>query len=266
MMHEIDTFASPYEWQTVASHSTWGSGNAIIAAAESLKQQLCASAARYFDTQPEDIVLAGGYACFGDGRIGWGQLGVGLTNPDGSGMTKPLEGIGYFVPEGVQNPDPHGGQSNAAADWTVGCVGAEVGIDTQTGEIHVYRLINCLDAGTIINPKNASEQVKGAMVLALGSTISETLAFSADCGNIRNNSLTDYKIPGIEDMPDSMEVMFIETPELTGPFGAKGLGEHGAVASTPALLSAIEDAIGRRFTTLPVTADMMAAACKEVNR
>jgi carbon-monoxide dehydrogenase large subunit len=264
VLKEVDTFTTPYEWQTVASHSTWGSGNAILAAAEDLKAKLRESAAAYFGARPADIILQDGSALYNGESLGWGALSIGLRNPDGSALTGPVEGIGFFVPEGIQNPDPDGGQSNAAADWTVGCVGAEVGVDTGTGTLHVYRLLICLDAGTIINPQNAIEQVKSGMVLSIGSALTERLCFSEDRGHIRNASLTDYHIPGIEDMPESMEVMFVQTPEKSGPYGAKGLGEHGAVAVVPALLNAIEDATGLGFTTLPVTADKVLASLKEV--
>jgi carbon-monoxide dehydrogenase large subunit len=103
------------------------------------------------------------------------------------------------------------------------------------------------------------------MVLSLGSALMERLCFSDERGHIRNGSLTDYKIPGIEDIPDSMEVMFVQTPEKSGPFGAKGLGEHGAVGVVPAILNAITDATGLCFNILPVTADKVMASLKEVH-
>jgi carbon-monoxide dehydrogenase large subunit len=260
----VDTFQTPYEWQTVASHSTWGSGNAMITAAEDVKAKLCASAALWFKTEPGKIVLGDGTACFGDDSISWGELSIGLKNPDGSALTAPIEGTGFFVPDGIQNGDPNGGQANAAADWTVGCVGVELGIDTRTGVISLYRLVICLDPGTVINPQSATEQVKSGMVLSIGSALTENLRFSADRGHIRTGSLTDYKIPGIEDLPENMEVMFVQTPEKSGPYGAKGLGEHGAVGVVPALLNAIADATGLRLDTLPLTADRVLAGLKEV--
>ncbi len=257
---EVDTFISPYEWQTVASHTTWGTGNAIILAAQDLKRKLKEAAALVFDTKPENIVLDGDKLYFRDRILRWSDLAMGYKKPDGSALTLQVMGEGHFVPKGVQNPDPETGQGNAAADWTFGCVGVELGVDKTTGQIHLYRLLNNIDAGTIINPQIAKDQVLGAMTMVLGSTLSEGLIFSRERGNMRNNNLADYKIPGIEDMPEEVLIDFVQTPEDSGPFGARGLGEHGAVSPAPAVLNAIYDATGQDFYELPVTAERIIKA------
>lgn len=258
----VDTAISPYEWQTVASHSTWGVGNAILLAAADLLAKMKTAAGKAFGVPEADVVIQNGQAKAAGKALDFGQLALGLRTPDGQAISAPLMGEGYFVPHGLQNPDPDGGQSNAAADWTLGCAGVELGVDTHTGEISLYRFVNAIDAGTIINPEIARDQVIGAMVMAAGAAMSETLVFSEDRGHIRNDTLVDYKIPGIEDVPPRMDVMFVQTPEESGPFGAKGIGEHGAVATAPAILNALFNATGKRFTALPVTAADMLAALK----
>lgn len=251
----VDTLISPYDWQTVASHSTWGSGNAVILAAQDLKRKLRAEGAKVFGVSADAVIAEGGEVRHNGRSIGWGEFATGLRNPDGSALTNPVMGEGYFVPRGIQNHDPQTGQGNAAADWTVGCVGAEVAVDLRTGEVTVLRLLNAIDAGTIINPALAREQVNGAMLMAAGSALSEVVVFDEKTGRVRNASLVDYKIPGIEDIPCKTEVIFVQTPEDSGPFGAKGIGEHGSVGTVPALLNAIYDATGLRFHTLPASAD-----------
>lgn len=258
--NKVDTLISPYEWQTVASHGTWGTGNAILLAAEDLKRKLREAAALVFDAKPQNIVIEGDKLYFKDKVLRWNDLALGYRNPDGSALTAPIMGEGHFVPQGVQNPDPETGQGNAAADWTFGCVGVELGIDKTTGEVHLYRLLNTIDAGTIINPQMANDQVLGAMTMVMGSTLTEGLVFSEDKGKIRNNNLVDYKIMGIEDMPEEVLIDFVQTPEDSGPYGAKGLGEHGAVGPAPAILNAIYDATGKDFYELPVTADKILMA------
>jgi CO/xanthine dehydrogenase Mo-binding subunit len=251
----VDTLISPYDWQTVASRTTWGSGNAVLLAAQDLRQQLREQAALAFGVNSEQVeITCGEVKCKGK-TMDWGQFATGLRSADGSALTRPVMGHGYFVPSGLQNPDAETGQGNAAADWTFGCAGAEVAVDTRTGEITVLRLINVIDAGTIINPHNAREQVIGGMIMAAGTALTEKVVFDGKTGAIRNMSLVDYKIPGIEDIPAEIEVIFVQTPDETGPYGAKGLGEHGAVGIAPALLNAIYDAVGLRFSTLPVTAE-----------
>jgi carbon-monoxide dehydrogenase large subunit len=251
----VDTLISPYDWQTVASRTTWGSGNAILLATKDLLRQLREQAALFFNSTPQQIEIAGGEVRYNGKSLPWGQFALGLRGPDGAARTRPVMGYGYFVPSGIQNPDAETGQGNAAADWTFGCVGAEVSVDSRTGEITILRLINVIDAGTIINPLNAREQIIGGMLMATGSSLSEKVVFDKKTGCIRNTSLVDYKVPGIEDIPVKTEVFFVQTPDETGPYGAKGLGEHGAVGTAPALLNAIYDATGSRFTTLPVTAE-----------
>ncbi len=259
----VDTFLSPYEWQTVASHTTWGVGNAITIAADDLKQKLKHEAAIILGAPSEDdVILENREAKYNGKSVKWSEFALGYRNPNGSAMTRPIMGEGYFVAQGVENPHPETGQGNAAADWTMGCVGAEIGIDKNTGEINIYRLLNVIDAGTIINPQIAHDQVVGAMTMSIGSALSEVLVFSEDKGAIRNNTLVDYKIPGIEDLPEEINISFVQTPEHSGPYGAKGIGEHGAVSVAPAILNAINDAISYNFTSLPVTADRIISALK----
>ncbi|HCJ55981.1 MAG TPA: hypothetical protein DHV55_00250 [Clostridiaceae bacterium] len=218
------------------------------------------AAATVFGTKAENIKLDEDKLIYNDKILRWSDLALGYKNPDGSALTTPVMGEGHFVAKGVQNPDPETGQGNAAADWTFGSVGVELGIDKTTGEVHLYRLLNTIDAGTIINPQMARDQVLGAMTMVLGSSLTEGLVFSEDKGKIRNNNLVDYKIMGIEDMPDEVLIDFVQTPEESGPYGAKGLGEHGAVSVAPAVLNAIYDATGKDFYELPVTAEKILKA------
>jgi carbon-monoxide dehydrogenase large subunit len=253
--YSVDTLTSPYDWQTVASHSTWGAGNAVILASEDLKRKLREEGAKVFGTTADRVAAEAGEVRYNGRSLPWSRFAAGICSPDGSALTKPVMGQGYFVPQGIQNHDPETGQGNAAADWTQGCVGAEVAVDLRTGEATVLRLINAIDAGTIINPTLAKEQVCGAMLMAAGSVLSETVVYDAKTGKVRNDSLVDYKIPGIEDIPCETQVIFVQTPEKSGPYGAKGIGEHGTVGTAPALLNAIYDATGLRFHTLPASAD-----------
>jgi carbon-monoxide dehydrogenase large subunit len=166
------------------------------------------------------------------------------------------------VPLGLTFPDPATGQGNLAASWTFGCQGAEVEVDQDTGQIHVLRLISAQDAGRILNPDAARGQVEGAMTQALGATLTEKLHFDPD-GRIRNWSLTDYRIPTVADVPH-MEVIFIETEDATGPYGARGLGEHGIVAIPAAIANALADALDVDFYEIPITPQMVVEALEPV--
>jgi carbon-monoxide dehydrogenase large subunit len=128
----------------------------------------------------------------------------------------------------------------------------------ETGQIYVLRLISAQDAGRILNPDAARGQVEGAMLQALGATLTEKLHFGPD-GRILNWSLTDYRIPTSSDAPE-MEVIFIETEDATGPYGARGLGEHGIVAVPAAIANALADALDVDFFEMPITPEMVIEA------
>ena len=89
------------------------------------------------------------------------------------------------------------------------------------------------------------------------STVEEVLS---EEGRILNPSFTDYKIPTVSEMSFPIELVFIETNEPTGPFGAKGVGEPGLVPTAPAIANAIADAIGVRIHDLPITPEKIVAA------
>ena len=250
---EVDTRYSPYEWQTVASRTTWASGNAIIKAVEQLKEKILNAASLVLNVPASELTLHGGRVTTrgGNGSVSLKELAVGSTESSGKAISTPLAAEASFVPENISYLDRETGQGNMAADWTFGCTGVELEVDRVSGDIEITRVINAIDAGTIINPQLAEGQIVGAVVQALGGTLSETLVFSAD-GEIRNKNLVDYKIPELPDIPDITSI-FIETPEKTGPFGARGLGEHATIGVAPAIANALRDAVELDFFSLPIT-------------
>jgi carbon-monoxide dehydrogenase large subunit len=261
----VDTEYSPLEWQTVASHSTWAVGQAVIKAALDVRRQIIEAAAAIFGVVCEEVTVASGEVYVnGDParKLSFKDVVVGYTEPGGRAVNDPVMGRGTFAPHHVAYTDPVTGQGNAAADWTMGCQGAEVEVDTRTGEIRVLKFVSCLDPGRIINPSLARNQIKGAVVQALGEVIAEKLIFSSS-GVMLNPSLMDYKIPTAMDTPLQNEVYFVENPDKHGPYGAKGIGEHGTVGVAPALANAIANAIGIEFKELPLTPEIILERLRE---
>jgi carbon-monoxide dehydrogenase large subunit len=255
---QVDTDYSPHEWQTVASHTTWAVGNAVRLAAEDALGQIKAAAAQVLGVPLENLEAK-------DGRVyprglesqslNYAQIATGYRLPNGAAVNPPVVGRGSFVPKGLTFPDPATGQGNMAASWTFGCQGAEVEVDLETGQVHVLRLVSAQDAGRIVNPDAARGQVEGAMIMALGATLMEKLEFDHQ-GRILNPSFVDYRILTSADTPH-MEVIFIETDDASGPYGARGLGEHGIVAVPAAIANALADALGLEFKQIPITAQMV---------
>jgi CO/xanthine dehydrogenase Mo-binding subunit len=97
--------------------------------------------------------------------------------------------------------------------------------------------------------------------MQLGFTMSEKMEFSA--GQCVNPSLADYRIPGMLDIPHGIENEAVDAAQASGPFGAKGVGESGTFGVSPAIAGAIEDAVGVRITTLPITAEAVYRALRE---
>jgi carbon-monoxide dehydrogenase large subunit len=250
----VDTDYSPHEWQTVASHSTWAVGNAVRLAAEDALAQFKKAAAEVFGA-PVDTICALDGRLYPEGRedlaIPFARFAAGYTRADGSAVNPPVVGRGTFAPRGLTFPDPGTGQGNMAASWTFGCQGVDLEVDPDTGRIHVLRMVSAQDAGRIVNPMAARGQVEGAMIMALGAALMEKLQFGAD-GRILNAGLVDYRILTASDAPE-MEILFIETQDAVGPYGARGLGEHGIVAVPPAVANALSQALGVDFFEIPIT-------------
>jgi CO/xanthine dehydrogenase Mo-binding subunit len=117
------------------------------------------------------------------------------------------------------------------------------------------------DAGRAINPAIVETQLSGAAIMQLGFTMTEKMQFRD--GQCVNPSLADYRIPGILDIPAVIDNELVDATQSSGPFGAKGVGESGTFGVSPAIASAIEDAVGVRLTSLPITAEAVLRALRE---
>jgi CO/xanthine dehydrogenase Mo-binding subunit len=148
----------------------------------------------------------------------------------------------------------------------IGATGAEVEVDTETGRYRILRLVNICDLGRAINPDVVRTQISGAAVMQLGFTVTEDMGINAD-GQVTASTLADYKIPGFFDLPEKMESGWVEAEQKSGPFGAKGVGESGTFGLSPAIANAIDDAVGVRITSLPITAEAIyRALCEKAGR
>lgn len=263
-----DTDHTPYEWQTVASRITYCAGNAVKLACEDIKDQLLDLAQIKLGIFKRDLELKDGYVVskiYPDKKVSLADLALGLTMPDGSGIHGPIIGRGSFIPPNVRNADKNTGLGDKpVAFWTFGAQGVEIEVDTETGHIKVLKVASCFDVGKVVNPKLIEAQVEGAIVQGIGSALWEQLIID-DKGKVLNPSFVDYKIPTADDIPE-MDIKFLEYPEKTGPFGARGVAEPAMVPTAPAITSALYDALGIRINTLPLTSEKILMAIKEKNK
>ena len=230
-----DTDVTPYDMGTLGSRSTYHMGHAVRSAALDVKAKLAALAAELGLPEGSNVPVT---------ELFRRKYGMQAGN---------VVGFGSFVPN-YQSPDHETGLSEHVAPyWMIGATGAEVEIDTETGQFRVLRLVNVADVGTPINPRIVETQLSGGAIMQLGFTVSEEMRYRD--GQLTNNSLADYKIPSLLDIPREIENAVVDSADETGPFGAKGVGETATFGVSPAIANAIDDAVGVRLLELPLTAE-----------
>jgi len=138
---------------------------------------------------------------------------------------------------------------------------AEIEVDTETGVIKVLKFVMAHDIGRAINPQNVEGSLEGGAAQGIGYALSEDLIIDKQTGRVLTDSFATYKMPSTLDMPD-VEVVLVEEPAPTGPFGAKGVGEPGMTNVAPAIANALYDAVGIRLHSLPMTPEKVLEALK----
>ncbi len=122
-------------------------------------------------------------------------------------------------------------------------------VDPATGRAKVLKVIEALDVGTVINPEAARRQAEGGILMTLGAALDED--FVVEQGVNKTDALVKYKMPQMEGTPD-IEILFVDSYEPTGPYGAKGIGEMGMLPVMPAVANAYFDATGKRVRRMPL--------------
>ena len=127
----------------------------------------------------------------------------------------------------------------------------ELEIDPQTGVVTIDRWTAVDDFGKLINPMIVEGQVHGGVAQGIGQALMEGAHYDGD-GQLLTASYMDYCMPRADNLP-SFTVDTIETPCPSNPLGIKGCGEAGAIASPPAVINAITDALGHEDIAMPAT-------------
>ena len=152
-------------------------------------------------------------------------------------------------------------RGNMSAAYIFGVQGAEVEVDTETGEVKVVRFAAAHDVGQVLNRQTIRGQIYGGVMTGIGYALCEE--YKTDKGKNLNPNFLDYKILSAPDVDFPIDVECIETNDPEGPFGAKGVGEPGLVPTAPAIANAVYDAVGVRIRSLPITPEKVLAALKE---
>jgi carbon-monoxide dehydrogenase large subunit len=227
-----DTALSPYGMDTYGSRSLAVGGVAIVQAAAAAVAKARVIAGHLLEVSPEDLEFVdGSFRVKGDPAsaktiqaVAW-EAFTAHDLPDGTDPN--LFGTSTVDPQVFSYP--HGTHLCA------------VEVDTETGRPTIRKYVAVDDVGVQINPMIVEGQIHGGITQGIAQALWEGAAYDED-GNLVTASLADYLLPTAVDVPEYVTDRTV-TPSTTHPLGTKGVGEAGTIASTPAVVNAVVDAI-----------------------
>ncbi|MET0902452.1 MAG: xanthine dehydrogenase family protein molybdopterin-binding subunit [Acidimicrobiales bacterium] len=227
-----DTAISPTGMDTYGSRSMAVAGTAIVLASDQVVDKARALAAHQLEVSEDDLEFAEGTF-----RV--------KGSPD---KEMAIQALAFAAFSAHDLPDGMEPNLNASVAWDppnfvfpFGSHVAVVEVDTETGKVDLVDYIAVDDCGNQINPLLVEGQVHGGVVQGIAQALFEEAVYDAD-GTLRNPTLVDYLMPTAAELPSFM-LDHTTTPSPTNPMGAKGIGEAGTIAATPAVINAVVDAL-----------------------
>jgi aerobic carbon-monoxide dehydrogenase large subunit len=227
---------------TYGSRSGPVGASAIAKALDKVEAKAKKIAAHLMEADEADIVIENGEVKVAgtDKKLGWAQVALAAYTAHNlpAGMEPGLKETAFYDPSNFVFP--------------AGCHICEVEVDPETGKTEIVKFVAADDFGVIINPMIVEGQVHGGVTHGIGQAMMEGSRYDPETGQLITASYMDYTMPRADDVP-SYEVMTSNTPCPSNPLGVKGCGEAGAIASPPAIINAITDAIGNNDLSMPAT-------------
>ena len=249
IVYSSDTDFTPFDKGAYASSTTYISGGAVRKAALEIREQLFEQAAVMLELEDTAGMLVDDRKVIApDGRTLTFQ-DIGLSSLHQQNQHQIMATASHMS---LESPPP------TAAQFV------EVEVDTETGELCVERLLMVVDCGRVINPLTAAGQVEGGMSQALGFAHTEETIFD-ERGDVVNDRMGAYHIYRAPEMPVT-DVIFVQTDEPSGPFGAKSVSEIAIDGVAPALVNAVHNATGVWMQDLPMTPEKLWQALKETEK
>ena len=225
---------------TSASRQTWMSGGAVEGACRLVRERLLEHVGAQHGIDPLRLSIEGTDVVDAHGvfRASVAEASSGIeidqTFEHHHRPTVPLDEMG---------------QGDCHTAFAFAAHRAVVDVDPELGLVKVVQVATVQDIGRALNPLSVTGQIEGGIAQGVGLAVMEEI-IQVD-GYVKNASFTDYLLPTFLDMPDVV-IGLVEEPEPQAPMGAKGVGEPPTVSSTPAVVAAIRDAIGKDLCRVPV--------------
>lgn len=228
-----DTALTPFSSGTYASRATVMSGGAIATACKELRPRIQAIAGHLLGVSPERVALLEGQACAGDKSVPLSEVGR----------------LWYLTPQELPADVHLGGLEVSRAykpkvdtgTFTYATHAAIVAVDTQTGAVEILDYVVVEDCGTIVNPMIVEGQTIGGIAQGIGTAMYEESPYD-DQAQPLASTLADYMLPGATEVP-RIRMDHFQTPSPHTEFGAKGVGEGGAIAPPAVIFNAVNDAL-----------------------
>jgi CO/xanthine dehydrogenase Mo-binding subunit len=239
-----DTDTSPYDVGCQASRVTFVCGACAMKVAESLREFFVGEAAGLLGCRPEEIILRDGAVWAKSQprkKKSYGEMAALLQEK------RQIEFIRTLTYHSPANPGSY------AANF------AEVAVDTYTGLVEVEEVVAVHDVGRALNPGFVEGQIHGGIQMGIGMALTEDLPFDEKTGAPKAEGFRKYHLVNAPDMPP-VRIFLVEKGEEHGPFGAKSVGELAAVPIVPALVNAVNHALGTSLAALPLTPERILSA------
>ena len=178
---------------------------------------------------------------------------------EAAGQSKPLSGLVGASGLDADGSIQPGATLKAYSQQSYGAHFAEVGVDIDSGEIRVRRMLGVFTAGRILNAKTARSQAIGGMIFGVGAALEEALSLDKRYGSYVNHDLGEYHVAVHADIPDIDAIFLPELDNESNPLKSKGVGELGICGAGAALANAIHNACGARVRDYPITLDKVLA-------
>jgi CO/xanthine dehydrogenase Mo-binding subunit len=259
-----DTRRFGYAVGTFASRALVMSGNAIAAAARTVREKALRIAGETLEADPRDLEIVGGVVQVRGvptASIPLSTVAV-LSNPLRYAFdAESARATQFAMPADPDKPpvaegdspglEATGFYSPPRATFANGMHAAVVETDPETAEIRILRYCVVHDCGTLVNPRIVEGQVHGGVAQGVGGALYERMAYDSD-GQLLNASFMDFLMPYSTEVP-TIETDHLETPSPLNPLGIKGAGEAGVIPGMAVLASAISDAEGFTLTRMPIS-------------